>query len=627
MTFLTALRSHFIHPLPPLAGLLSLEVGSLVLYGWAVDRSDLKSLAPGFIPMMPNTAVAFILIGIALLCASIKPGSRILRLAAGGSAAVTASVGLTTGLEYLLGLNFGIDQWLFHQPLETVGPWIPGRMGINTAACFLLLGVALLLKVGTRARHEALSDGCTLGAMLPAFMAFLGYLYQEQFLYGVGQYTPMALHTALTLLLVCAGTLALHPGSGIIGVLTSDQPGGYMLRRLLPVVLLVLPVLGWIRLYGERRGFYGAAMGVAIFATGATVTLAGLLGWIARSVNEADQARRQSDRLFAAFMNNLPALAWIKDVQGRYLYLNEAFTKAFGVDFEQWRYKADHDVLPASTAMQFEANDARVVETHKAVVTVETAPYADGIHERLVSKFPIIGEAGHLDLLGGVAVDITDRKRIETALRESEERFRQVTEHIHEVFWLSDTLKTEVLYVSPAYESIWGQSCESLYRFPRSWLEAVHPDDRERVRQAALTKQVVGTYDEEYRIVRPDGSMRWIRDRAFPVHDSAGVVCRIAGVADDVTDRKKTEEELERIRHELERRVDERTAALQASQERLEMAFHGAGLASWDWNIETGAFSFNERWAQLRGFDALEPAPNISSCMEGIHPDDRSLVE
>jgi two-component system sensor kinase len=293
----------------------------------------------------------------------------------------------------------------------------------------------------------------------------------------------------------------------------------------------------------------------------------------------------------------------------------------------QWRYKADRDVLPASTARQFEANDAQVIETHKAVVTVETAPYADGVHESLVSKFPICDDAGHLDFLGGVAVDITDRKRIETALRESEERFRQVTDYIQEVFWLSDTAKNEVLYISPAYESIWGRSCESLYRSPRSWLEAIHPEDRARVLQAALTKQIVGTYDEEYRIVRPDGSTRWIRDRAFPVHDSAGAVCRIAGMADDITDRKRSEEELERVRHELERRVDERTAALQASQERLEMAFHGAGLASWDWDIETGAFSFNERWAQLRGFSSQEPAPHISSCLDGIHPDDRPVVE
>jgi two-component system sensor kinase len=220
-----------------------------------------------------------------------------------------------------------------------------------------------------------------------------------------------------------------------------------------------------------------------------------------------------------------------------------------------------------------------------------------------------------------------ERNKIEEALRESQERFRQVTEHIQEVFWLSDTLKNEVLYVSPAYESIWGRSCGSLYQSPKSWVEAIHPDDRQRVWEAAVTKQVAGTYDEEYRIVRPDGSIRWIRDRAFPIHDSSGAVCRIAGVADDITDHKQADDELERIRHDLERRVDDRTAALQASQERLEMAFHGAGLASWDWHILTGAFSYNDRWTQLRGFTAQELAPHISSFMDGIHPEDREVVE
>ena len=92
-------------------------------------------------------------------------------------------------------------------------------------------------------------------------------------------------------------------------------------------------------------------------------------------------------------------------------------------------------------------------------------------------------------------MDISDRKKIETALRESEEQFRQVTEHIQEVFWLSDPLKNEVLYISPAYESIWGRTCESLYRSPRSWLEAIQEEDRGRVLEAALTKQAMGTYD------------------------------------------------------------------------------------------------------------------------------------
>jgi PAS domain S-box-containing protein len=626
VTPLTALRSRFVHPLPPLAGCVSLTMGGLVLLGWTIDNPSLKSLAPGFVPMMPNAAVAFVLVGVSLLSMSFTSQRQSTRWVGIGCAAAATIIGLVTGLEYLLGWDLGIDQWLFYEPIETAGPWVPGRMGANTAMCFVLLGVALLFKT-RRAAHEGPGDGAILGAISLAFGAFLGYLYHEQYLYGAGPYTPMALHTAFTMMVVGAGILALHPKRGLMAVLISDQAGGYMLRRLLPGVLVIVPVIGWIRLYGERQGLYGSSLGAAIFVAMATVALFGLLWWIACSMNEADQARRRSDRLFASFMSHLPALAWIKDVQGRYVYLNDAFIKAFGVRLEDWRNKTDREVLPGPIADQFQVHDAEVVGTQRAVLTMEIAPHKDGLHESVVSKFPIVDESGMVALVGGVAVDITERNRIERALRESEEQFRQVTEHIQEVFWLSDTAKNAVLYVSHAYESIWGRSRESLYRAPRSWLEAIHPDDRARVLNAALTKQVNGQYDEEYRVVRPDGSIRWIRDRAFPVRDESGFVSRIAGIADDVTERKKVEEELQKAHDQLELRVAERTAALQESQQRLEMAFHGAGLASWDWDIETGAVSYNERWAQIRGYSLHEVAPHISSRMDGIHPEDLPLVE
>src|SRR5919108_3133593 len=118
-----------------------------------------------------------------------------------------------------------------------------------------------------------------------------------------------------------------------------------------------------------------------------------------------------------------------------------------------------------------------------------------------------------------LAQDISRLKQAEESLRESQERFRQLAENIREVFWLTDPVKNQMIYISPGYEQVWGQTCQNLYASPRSWLEAIHPDDRERVLEAALTKQVRGQYDEEYRIVRPDGSIRWIRDRAFPIRD------------------------------------------------------------------------------------------------------------
>ncbi|MEO5656241.1 MAG: EAL domain-containing protein [Nitrospiria bacterium] len=125
--------------------------------------------------------------------------------------------------------------------------------------------------------------------------------------------------------------------------------------------------------------------------------------------------------------------------------------------------------------------------------------------------------------------------------RQSEERFRQLAESIQEVFWMTDPAKREVLYISPSYETIWGRPCRSLYDDPGSFLESIHPDDRDRVTDARAL-QAGGAYDEEYRIVKPDGAIRWIRDRAFPIKDASGAVYRIAGIAQDITDRKQHEE-------------------------------------------------------------------------------------
>jgi PAS domain S-box-containing protein len=139
--------------------------------------------------------------------------------------------------------------------------------------------------------------------------------------------------------------------------------------------------------------------------------------------------------------------------------------------------------------------------------------------------------------------DITVRKSNELALLASENRFRQVVETIQEAFWIRDAEHGRVIYISPAYEKIWGFTCQSLYDSPTAWLEAVHPEDRERV-QTEAAQQARGGYDETYRIIRPDGSLRWIHDKAFPVRDETGVVTRIVGVAEDITANQELEAQL-----------------------------------------------------------------------------------
>ncbi len=144
-----------------------------------------------------------------------------------------------------------------------------------------------------------------------------------------------------------------------------------------------------------------------------------------------------------------------------------------------------------------------------------------------------------------------EREDAYIALHDNEERFREVVENIEEVFWMTSINKDRMHFISRAYEKVWGRTCASLYSNPMAWLDAIHPDDRARVSATATAKQTSNDYVEEYRIVRPDGSIRWISDRAFPVRNAAGEIYRVAGVATDITERKDAEAALRKSEDQL----------------------------------------------------------------------------
>jgi PAS domain S-box-containing protein len=156
-------------------------------------------------------------------------------------------------------------------------------------------------------------------------------------------------------------------------------------------------------------------------------------------------------------------------------------------------------------------------------------------------------DVNFVQAVANVLAAAIERRQAETSLTESEERFRQLAEHIQEVFWMVTTDGGQVIYVSPAYEEIWGRSRQSLYEHPEEWLLAVHEEDRKRVADAFREENLAaGGFDEEYRIVRPDGSIRWIRDRGFPIRSEEGKVYRIAGIAQDLTRLRETDDMLRR---------------------------------------------------------------------------------
>lgn len=240
-----------------------------------------------------------------------------------------------------------------------------------------------------------------------------------------------------------------------------------------------------------------------------------------------------SQRIIGAAMEGYCRL----DLRGRFLDVNEAYCRMTGYTRKE---------LLAMRISDLDVNKLSPEETSQHIQHILKAG-SDRFETRHCRKdgklIDVEVIASSLKLRDNYVFafirDTTERKQAESLLRASEERFRQMADNIREVFWMTDQGKNEMIYVSRGYEEIWGRTCQSLYESSLSWIEALHPDDRERVVDAVFSKQATAQYDEVYRIIRPDGSIRWIQDRAFPIRDDSGNVYRIVGIAEDITKRKE----------------------------------------------------------------------------------------
>ena len=193
------------------------------------------------------------------------------------------------------------------------------------------------------------------------------------------------------------------------------------------------------------------------------------------------------------------------------------------------------------------------VKRKKEPTTIEHIHYhEDGLPEDFeIHAYPVLDSQKNVSQIIEYCLDITGRKQAEEALRESEEKFRQLAENLNLIF----TLRTEdkMLYASPAYEVITGRSLESFYEDPDSFLEYIHPEDRKKISQIHYSEEVkeTGIVNTEYRIIRPDGTIRWLQVRAVPVFNKNGEFIRRAGFTEDITAHKLADEALTQERNLL----------------------------------------------------------------------------
>jgi diguanylate cyclase (GGDEF)-like protein/PAS domain S-box-containing protein len=262
---------------------------------------------------------------------------------------------------------------------------------------------------------------------------------------------------------------------------------------------------------------------------------------------EAERALRASEERYRDVFETSPLPMWIWDDETlAFVDVNRATVSHYGYSRDEFLAMSLRDIWAPGEDKAYDESVGRRARSQSLALQRRHRTRDGRIVDVEITarRFTLGGRQVWLSLIN----DITDRKRAEAALRQSEEQFKQLAHNIPQVFWITDIGQRETIYVSPAADTMVGRSLQEIYSSPRALIRSVHPEDRRGVYEARKSA-ASGGYDQTYRVIRPDGTIRWVHDRAFPVSDEAGRTYRIAGIAEDVTDRKLAEERLLQLAH------------------------------------------------------------------------------
>jgi PAS domain S-box-containing protein len=359
-----------------------------------------------------------------------------------------------------------------------------------------------------------------------------------------------------------------------------------------------------------KAGEYGwfRARGQAIWDEAGRITrMAGSLQCVTDR-KRAEDALCRNEQLLRNVADNTTAVIYVKDIDGRFLFINRRFEQLFHLATEQIIGHTNHEIFPREIADAFRANDLQVLEKKSTVEYEEQAPQEDGLHTYLSIKFPLCDHTGTPYATCGISTDITERKQTEEALRQSEERFRTMFTQAPIGMALIDSLTGQIYESNAKFAQIAGRTTEEMRSL--DWMSITHPDDvqADLNNMAKLNAGEIAGFQMEKRYVRPDGTVAWINLTVAPIKVKEHAGPRHLAMIEDITERKAIEHNLRSL------------------TEQLHLAMTSTELGMWNWDIQADHIYWSSQVDQLLGPSVGSRSRTKKDWLALVYGEDRESV-
>jgi PAS domain S-box-containing protein len=580
--------------------------GAAAVIGWAIHFPELGSWGRHLVPMRINSAVSLVFAAVSLALLNTEgrgPRQTIGRICA----LATALIGFLTLFEYAAGMDLRIDDIFFHVRSVEPGNPFPCRMSPVVAACHAMIGLSLLLLDAKRINGAIFSETLAISVQLFSGLGLVGYFYSASALYRVAAYSSIALSSGVALLLLGWGILLARPDRGLVAVLTRNTTGSLVARRMFIAAIVVPLLFGWLRLRGEQKGLYQLEFGTAILVVALIAIFTALIWWTALTLDRSDQKRRmaaqalvESEQRFRVLFEQSPIGKFLIDPETqRIVDCNQGAAEALGYTREELCRLRVSEIDAQLPAQEITRLIRETIEQGKSFSFETRHRTKSGeIRDTMITAARV--QVNGRPFNYAAALDITDRKKAERALRESESRLRLFVEHAPAAVAMFDP-QMRYLAVSRRWAEnhkysgdLIGKCHYEVFPETRRWSE---------VHRRGLAGEVLKSEEDPF--PRADGSMQWVRWEVRPWFGEDGKIGGILIALEDITARVMAKE------------------ALRKSEEQLRLAALASGFGTFDQTFDPP----HAEWSpQLKTMFGLPPdAPvTLEDSLKRIHPDDQA---